>query len=119
LLRTQILPTLSSVNRKVEGTLPSSFARLLYTYIQVLTIVAMSMISIRVDAELKSRMERKKDVNWSEVVRQALDRVLAEEEGQNLAKAVLLNERNVITPEEGYSSLRVIREGRGGIRWRR
>ena len=79
----------------------------------------MSMISIRVDSELKGRMERKRDVNWSEVVRQALERVLAEEEGQNLAKAVLLNERNVITPDEGYSSLTIIREGRGRVRWRR
>ena len=78
----------------------------------------MSMISIRVDSELKRRMEKKKDVNWSEVVRQALDRALAGEEGQNLAKAVLLNERNVIAPDEGYSSLRDIREGRGGIRWK-
>lgn len=79
----------------------------------------MSMISIRVDSELKRRMEKKKDVNWSEVVRQALDRVLAGDEGQNLARAVLLNERNVVTPDEGYSSLRVIREGRGRIRWKR
>ena len=83
-------------------------------------VAAMSMISIRVDAELKRRMAKMKDVNWSEVVRQALTRVLAEEEeGKNLARAVLLNERNVIVPDEGYNSLRIIKEGRGKIRWKR
>ncbi len=82
-------------------------------------VATMSMISIRVDAELKRRMEKMKDVNWSEVVRQALTRVLTEEEGKNLARAVLLNERNVIVPDEEYSSLRIIKEGRGKIRWKR
>jgi Arc/MetJ-type ribon-helix-helix transcriptional regulator len=78
----------------------------------------MSMISVRVDKELKKRMEKMKDVNWSEVVRQALTRFLAEEEAQNLAKALLLNERNLVVPDEGYSSLQIIKEGRGKIRWK-
>lgn len=79
----------------------------------------MAIITVRVDDELKRRMERVKHVNWSEVVRQAIIRTLGHEEGQNLAKAVLLNERNVIVPDEGYSSVEIIREWREKVRWRR
>ncbi|MFQ6075297.1 MAG: hypothetical protein ACE5Z5_04060 [Candidatus Bathyarchaeia archaeon] len=78
-----------------------------------------AIITVRVDDELKRRMERVKHVNWSEVVRQAIIRTLGHEEGQNLAKAVLLNERNVIVPDEGYSSVEIIREWREKVRWRR
>lgn len=78
-----------------------------------------AIITVRVDDELKRRMERVKHVNWSEVVRQAIIRTLGHEEGQNLAKAVLLNERNAIVPDEGYSSVEAIREWRERVRWRR
>ncbi len=72
----------------------------------------MALITVRVDEELKKRMNRFKNVNWSEVVRKAILDVLKREEERNLAIALLLNERNIITPDEGFSSVEVIR------RWR-
>jgi len=63
-------------------------------------------------------MDKRRHVNWSEVVRQAIAEALEQEEGRNLAKAVLLNERSTIVPDEGYSSTRTIREGRDRIRWK-
>jgi len=66
---------------------------------------------------LKRRMERLRHVNWSEVLRQAIVRVLEEEEGRNLALAVLLNERIRKKAPEGWDStefLRRWREGRYG-----
>jgi len=79
----------------------------------------MAIITVRIEDDLKRRMEKIKHINWSEVMRQAIIRVLGEEEGQNLAKAVLLNERNVIVPDKGYSSVEIIREWREKVRWRR
>lgn len=79
----------------------------------------MTTISIRIDEDTKKRMEKMKDVNWSEVVRQAILKMLGQEEGRNLAKAVLLNERNVIFPDESYSSVEVIREWRNRVRWKK
>ncbi len=70
----------------------------------------MAIITVRIEDELKRRMEKVKHIKWSGVVRQAIIRVVGEEEAQNLAKAVLLNERNVMVPDEGYSSAEVIRE---------
>jgi len=63
-------------------------------------------------------MEKYKHINWSEVVRQAILKTLEKEEERNLAKAVLLNEKNVIVPEEGYSSVEIIRKWRETIRWK-
>lgn len=80
---------------------------------------SMTTISIRIDEDTKKRMEKMKDVNWSEVVRQAILKMLGQEEGRNLAKAVLLNERNVIFPDESYSSVEVIREWRNRVRWKK
>ncbi|RLF22544.1 MAG: hypothetical protein DRJ68_01345 [Thermoprotei archaeon] len=74
------------------------------------------MITVRIDDETKRRMERLKHINWSEVVREAITRVLRQEEERNLARALLLNERNVITPDEGYSSVEVIRKWRERIK---
>jgi len=79
----------------------------------------MTTISIRIDEDTKKRMEKMKDVNWSEVVRQAILKMLGQGEGRNLAKAVLLNERNVIIPDESYSSVEVIREWRNRVRWKK
>jgi len=76
----------------------------------------MGLITVRIDDETKRRMERLKHINWSEVVREAITRVLRQEEERNLARALLLNERNVITPDEGYSSVEVIRKWRERIK---
>ncbi|MEM3384530.1 MAG: hypothetical protein QXE78_03225 [Nitrososphaeria archaeon] len=72
----------------------------------------MALITVRVDEELKKRMSRFKNINWSEIVRKAILDVLKREEERNLAIALLLNEKNVITPDEGFSSVEVIRKWR-------
>ncbi len=79
----------------------------------------MAVITIRVSKELKKRMNELKHVNWSEVVRRAIVRVLEGEGERNLARAVLLNERNVIVPDGGFDSTKLIRKWRGKVRWRR
>ena len=52
----------------------------------------MAVVNVRLDKETKKRMEAIR-VNWSEVVREAIRRKIEEENGKNLAKAVLINER--------------------------
>jgi len=78
----------------------------------------MTAISVRVDKDLKRRMNRLKHVNWSEVLRQAIIRTLDGKGERNLARAVLLNERNVLVPDEGFESTKVIREWRRSARWK-
>jgi len=75
----------------------------------------MGLITVRIDDETKKKMERLKHINWSEVVSEVIIKVLKQEEERNLARALLLNERNVIVPDEGYSSVEVIRKRRGHI----
>ncbi len=53
----------------------------------------MAVISVRIDDELKKRMERFPYVNWSEIVRQELEKVVERLERRNLAEALLLNEK--------------------------
>lgn len=79
----------------------------------------MAVITVRVDDELKGRMEGLRHINWSEVVRQAIIEVLDREEARNLAKAVVISEKNTIVPDEGYSSVDIIRKWRETVRWRR
>lgn len=70
------------------------------------------MITVRVDKEMKRRMEKMKETNWSEVIRAAILQKIEAEGEKNMAMAVLLNERNVITPDEGFDSAKAIREWR-------
>ncbi|MEM2922609.1 MAG: hypothetical protein QXF26_09885 [Candidatus Bathyarchaeia archaeon] len=52
----------------------------------------MAVITIRVDEKTKEMMSRI-EVNWSEVIRDAIKRRIKEERTKNLAKAILINER--------------------------
>lgn len=72
----------------------------------------MANISVRVDEELKKEMEQMKHVNWSEVIRKAIQEYVTQKEQKNLAKAVLLTERIRKIAPEGYDSTRTIREWR-------
>ena len=65
----------------------------------------MAIISVRVSEEIKKRMEKLKHINWSEVIRKAIIEVLEEEEGRNLARAVLLNEKIRKRAPKGWSKL--------------
>ncbi|RLE73604.1 MAG: hypothetical protein DRJ56_08935 [Thermoprotei archaeon] len=75
-------------------------------------ILYVALITVRVDEETKRKMEALRHINWSEVVREAIRRVIEREEARNLARAVLLNERNVVVPDPDFSSVRVIRAWR-------
>jgi hypothetical protein len=77
----------------------------------------MSIVTVRVDKKMKRRMSEKRDVNWSDVVRKAIAKKIDGEDERNLAVAVLLNEKNVMTPDSGYDSTKAIREWRKSIRW--
>ncbi|MEM2274988.1 MAG: hypothetical protein QW230_01870 [Thermofilum sp.] len=79
----------------------------------------MPLVTVRVSEELKKRMSEARHINWSEVVRRAILDALEGGGERNLAKAVLLNERNVIVPDEGFDSVEVIRAWREKIqrRW--
>lgn len=72
----------------------------------------MSTVSARISKELKKRMEELNHVNWSEVVREAIREKIKAEQEQNLAKAVLLNERVRKKAPEGWKSEEVIRKWR-------
>jgi Arc/MetJ-type ribon-helix-helix transcriptional regulator len=69
-------------------------------------------LSVKVDAELREHMRRLKHVNWSEVIRESIRKKIEEENGRNIAEAVLLNERLRKTAPEGWDSTKVIREWR-------
>ena len=72
----------------------------------------MSIVSVRVSEEIKKRMNKLKHINWSEVIREAILKALREEEGRNLAKAVLINERIRKKAPEKWDSTKVIRSWR-------
>lgn len=69
----------------------------------------MAIICVRVSDDIKKRMDRLRHVNWSEVLRMAIARALEVEEGRNLARAVLLNEKIRKRAPRGWSSVEVIR----------
>lgn len=69
----------------------------------------MAIISVRVSDDIKRRMDRLKHINWSEIVRRAIIKTLEEEEGRNLARAVLLNEKIRKKAPRGWSSVEAIR----------
>lgn len=70
------------------------------------------MVSVRVDEKLKREMEKLKSINWSEVIRETVERKVKEEEDINIAEAVLLNERLRKKAPEGWDSTSVIKAWR-------
>ncbi len=60
-------------------------------------VMCMSNITVRVPEELKSRMERCKTVNWSDVARKAFEEAARREEIRCAAAAIdrLRNESNI------------------------
>jgi predicted DNA-binding protein len=53
----------------------------------------MGSVSFRVPDEMKARMERHDDVNWSAVLRDHIEEELRELESRNIAHAVATSER--------------------------
>ena len=78
----------------------------------------MSTISFRISKELKEKMKSIDHINWSEVLRKTIEQAIENEAKKNLALAVLLNERFVLTPDEGWKSTEEIRRWREIVRWK-
>jgi predicted DNA-binding protein len=53
----------------------------------------MPTVSVRVPSEIKERMERHDEINWSAVLRKVIEAELDEIESHNLAHAVATSER--------------------------
>jgi predicted transcriptional regulator len=52
----------------------------------------MTVISVRVNDAVKERMNELKHINWSEIIREEIIRILKREDRRDLAKALLMNE---------------------------
>ncbi len=72
----------------------------------------MANFSIRIDPELKKKMDSLKHLNWSEIIRKAIRSEIRNETEINKAKAVLLNEKIRKIAPENFSSVEVIRKFR-------
>ena len=72
----------------------------------------MTVISIRIDDAVKGRMNELKHINWSEIIREEIIRILKREERRDLAKALLLNEDLRRDAPKGFDSTEMIRHWR-------
>lgn len=66
----------------------------------------MSNITIRVPAELKSRMKRLKKINWSEVARQAFEEATRREEMAKAAESIKALRRESVAEWDGSKEIR-------------
>jgi len=72
----------------------------------------MKNISVRIDPELKEKMDSLKHLNWSEIIRKAIKAEIQNQTKINKAKAVLLNEKiRKIAPKD-FNSVDIIRKFR-------
>ncbi len=72
----------------------------------------MTNISVRIDPELKKKMDSLKHLNWSEIIRKAIKSEIQNETEMNRAKAVLLNEKIRKIAPENFNSVDIIRKFR-------
>ena len=74
--------------------------------------IHMANFSVRIDPELKKKMDSLKHLNWSEIIRKAIKSEIQNETEVNKAKAVLLNEKIRKIAPENFNSLEIIRKFR-------
>lgn len=72
----------------------------------------MTIISVRIDPELKKKMDSIRHLNWSEIIRQAIKHRIRDETEINLAKAVLINEKVRKKAPKDFNSVDLIRQFR-------
>ncbi|MGV9172913.1 MAG: hypothetical protein ACOC44_08355 [Promethearchaeia archaeon] len=72
----------------------------------------MVTISVRISPELKKKMEKFKQINWSEIMRSAIKREIKSHTKSNRAKAVLINEKIRKKAPENFNSANIIRHFR-------
>ena len=70
----------------------------------------MPVISVRIDDELKRKMDKYKYINWSEIIRAEIAKVIERLESRNLAEALLLNEK--LRRKSTKDTTKIIREWR-------
>ena len=87
-------------------------------HIQILQPLSalMAIVTVRVDEETRRRMKRKRGTNWNATLGEAIAAKLKEEEGKNLARAVVLNEALRRKAKKGWNSVEVIRYWREALR---
>ncbi len=52
----------------------------------------MAVIDVRIDDDLKKKMDKYKYINWGEIIRTEIKKIVEKLESRNLAEAPLLNE---------------------------
>ena len=72
----------------------------------------MKNISVRIDPELKEKMDSLKHLNWSEIIRKAIKAEIQNQTKINKAKAVLLNEKIRKIAPKNFNSVDIIRKFR-------
>jgi len=70
----------------------------------------MPVISVRVDDELKRKMDKYRYINWSEVIRTEIAKIIERFESRNLAEALLINEK--LRRKSTVDTTEIIREWR-------
>lgn len=69
----------------------------------------MGIVTVRVDEQMKKKMSELRHVNWSGVLREAIERKLEQEQDRDLARALLTNDRLKRKAPAGWDSVKVIR----------
>jgi transcriptional regulator of met regulon len=69
----------------------------------------LGIITVRVDEETKKKMNQLRHVNWSAVLREAIDQKLAQESNRDLVNAVITTDKLRKKAPPGWDSLEVIR----------
>ncbi len=70
----------------------------------------MPVISVRIDDELKKKMDKYKYINWSEIIRKEIVKIIERLESRNLAEALLINEK--LKRKSTTDTTKIIREWR-------
>ena len=83
------------------------FYLLVNKYVKIMTT-----ITVRIDDELKKKMESHPDINWSGVIRAAINEKIDQMKNRNLVQAIAITERLRRKSKPGWDSTKVIRKWR-------
>ncbi len=72
----------------------------------------MTTISVRIDDELKKKMQAHPDINWSGVIRAAINDRTDQNKDRDMVQAIIITERLRRKSRSGWDSTKVIREWR-------
>ncbi len=72
--------------------------------------LSMTTVSVRIPDKMKKEMDKHSEINWSEVLRQAIKKKLKNQRKPNQIRAVLINERIRKQAPEGWDSTEFIRK---------